>query len=324
MNGTPPITSEQLAAFVSGEADAALRAAVDAWAAETPANAAELAAMLQAWQWTADVPEMPPTDIDAAWDKVLARAEAPPQRGRVVPLRPTFRYSRWLAVAAMVAGVFFAARILIGEKPREYTASVQALTTHLTDSSTVVLSPHSGLTAEIGRHRRVSLSGQAYFEVKRDTARTFTVEAGEVVVTVLGTGFEVSAYDTSRTVRVTVRHGHVRVEAKGNGTDLYAGEAASYDRASGRLTRMELPSSVVWGDRILQFKEAPMDEVVQRLEHMYDVEIRLGDPGIGHCLLTADFDNEPIDRILGVIADTFGLTLGSSGAGHYIFTGHGC
>ena len=150
------------------------------------------------------------------------------------------------------------------------------------------------------------------------------MEAGEVIVTVLGTGFEVSAYDSSRTVQVKVRHGHVRVQVNGREMDLLAGDAASYDKAMGRLVRMELPSSVVWGDRILQFKEAPLVEVVHKLETMYGVRIELGNAAIGNCLLTADFDNEAIERILEVISETFSIRVEHTTPDHYILKGDGC
>lgn len=324
MNETPHITSEQLAAYVSGEADAPLRAAVDHWAAEDPANAKELQALVQAWSWTAEAVPMPEVDVDAAWRNVQERSVRSSPTRRNVPIRPLWRPATWLAAAAVVAGLFVAVRILIAPSTQDLTSIAETITGVLQDSSSVVLSPHSELTASISEQRKITLQGDAYFEVKRDTARPFTVEAGDVLVTVLGTGFEVSAYDSSKTVLVRVHYGHVRVQAKGQEVDLLAGDAASYDKASGRLVRMELPSSVAWGDRILQFKEAPMAEVVRKLETMYGVQIELGNKAIGNCLLTADFDNEAIERILNVIGETFSIQVEQTSPDHYILNGDGC
>jgi len=324
VNGAPHITSEQIAAYVSGEADAALRAVVEQWAAADTANAKELEAMQHAWQWSADASILPEVDGDAAWQKVQARMEEKTSGGRVVRMRPMQRFAPWLAAAAVVAGLFFAVRILLVSGTQDWSATAQVIHTVLKDRSRVVLSPNSEMTASIGHKRSITLKGQAYFEVARDTTKPFTVHAEDVLVTVLGTGFEVSAYDTSATVQVKVRHGHVRVQANDVELDLLAGDAATYDRATHRLTRMALPSSVVWGDRILQFEEAPMSEVVQRLETLYGVRIELSNSAIGTCRLTADFDNESIDRILGVIADTFGITVQKDASGHYTLNGDGC
>lgn len=324
MNGTPHITSEQLAAYVAGEADAGLRKDVERWAAADPANAKELEAMARAWRWSAGASALPEVDVDAAWQKVQKRIEENTSGGKVVRMRPMQRFAPWLAAAAVVAGLFFAARILFVSGTQDYSATAQVVHAVLNDSSRVVLSPHSGMTASIGDRRSITLSGQAYFEVARDTAKPFTVQAGEVLITVLGTGFDVLAYDSSKTVQVNVRHGHVRVQANDAELYLLAGEAAAYDRATHRLTRMALPSSVVWGDRIVKFQDAPMSEVVERLEFMYNVRIDFSDPTIGACRLTADFDNESIERILSVIADTFGVTVEKDQSGQYTLNGDGC
>jgi transmembrane sensor len=321
MSGTSDIGSEALAAYVAGEADAALRAAVERWAQADPANARELGALLRAWQWAGEEPSMPEVDVDAAWQRVLQRAEAAPAKGRVLPIRKAMR---WMAAAATVAGLVLATRLLMGPQGQEFATSGDFLASTLVDGSTVVLSPHSRMEADMDGKRGIKLQGAAYFEVKRDAARAFTVEAGPVQVAVLGTGFEVSAYDTAKVVRVAVRHGQVRVTAGKDTLELLAGEVAGYERATGRLRRLALPSSLVWGDRIVQFKEAPLDEVAHRLESMYGVTIELAAPAISNCRLTADFDNEDIGRVLKVVAETFGLTLEQPEQGRYILEGDGC
>jgi transmembrane sensor len=196
VNGTPHITSEQLAAYVAGEADAGLRKDVERWAAADPANAKELEAMARAWRWSAGASALPEVDVDAAWQKVQKRIEENTSGGKVVRMRPMQRFAPWLAAAAVVAGLFFAARILFVSGTQDYSATAQVVHAVLNDSSRVVLSPHSGMTASIGDRRSITLSGQAYFEVARDTAKPFTVQAGEVLITVLGTGFDVLAYDS--------------------------------------------------------------------------------------------------------------------------------
>lgn len=324
MNEASHITSEQLAAYVANEADAALRATVEQWAAADPANAKELEDMLRAWRWSENAAALQHVDVDAAWQKVQARIAQNASGGRVVRMRPMQRFAPWMAAAAVLVGLFFAARILLNPSAQDWSTTAEAIHTVLKDSSRVVLSPHSELMASIGDKRSITLKGQAYFEVARDTAKPFTVKAEDVLVTVLGTGFEVSAYDTSATVQVKVRHGHVRVQAEDAQLDLLAGDAATYDRATHRLTRVALPTSVVWGDRIVQFNEESLAEVARRLETMYGVQIEFGNAALGKCLLTADFDNEPIDRILGVIAETFGITVETPAAGHYVLKGDGC
>lgn len=320
MDDATHISSEQLARYVAGEADTAERAAVERWADAAPANRRELEALQALWAMSGDraVPEI---DVDAAWARVSERMEG--GKGRIVPLRRRRIWSG-LAAAAAVAAIAFLVVSDLRNSSQDWSTRTAYLTTTLTDSSRVVLSPRSELRARLGDRRRIVLQGEAYFEVARDTLRPFTVEAREVRVTVLGTGFEVTAYDTSRVVRVRVRHGRVRMEAEGERVELHAGEEAGYDRAARRLVRSQVPSSVVWGDRILQFERAPMAQVVERLNTMFHVRIDLRNEALARCELTASFDNEPAETILQVIAETFGLQVDRVAPGHFILDGDGC
>lgn len=131
------------------------------------------------------------------------------------------------------------------------------------------------------------------------------VEAGEVTVTVLGTAFEVSAFDTSSSVLVRVRHGKVRVVAEGDSVVGRRLRTVQQDRASagalGRTTGED------FGDRIIQFNEAPMTAVVEQLQTLFSVKVELAHEGLKGCALTATFEDEPVDYILRVIADTYRL-----------------
>ena len=187
-----------------------------------------------------------------------------------------------------------------------------------------ILSPGSRLSSRMSDVRHIALSGEAYFEVERDTARPFVVETDDVRVTVLGTAFEVSSIDTSNSVLVRVRHGRVQVSTSEDTVILNGDEYARYTKLAHLLERMPAPHSQVWGDRIIQFKEAPLSEVVDQLEVLYHVRIRLANEGLIHCKLTATFDDEPIDYILRVIADTYGFTLTMGSPGSYTLDGDGC
>jgi ferric-dicitrate binding protein FerR (iron transport regulator) len=160
--------------------------------------------------------------------------------------------------------------------------------------------------------------------VARDTARPFTVEAGAVDVTVLGTAFEVTAFDTAATVLVRVREGRVHVTAGPDTALLQAGDQVRYDRTRHLLERGRNGPLEQWGDRVLQFDQAPMDLVVERLQQRYGLELELANAAIARCRLTATFEDEPVDTVLQVIADTFGLRVVHTGPDRYRFEGDGC
>lgn len=322
MNGSTPIDDQLLAKYVAGEADAAERAAVEQWAVASDANTKELERMRAVWDWSGDGTGAE-VDVDAAWKRVSVRMDGARDGGRVVPMR-TWDLRRWVAAAALVAGLVFAVRLWMAPGEKVFLAGADHLSVKLTDSSAVVLSPGSRIAATMGGGRKVTLNGEAYFDVHHDPERPFIVHAGAIEVTVLGTVFTVSAYDTSRVSTVRVREGRVRVVAEADTLVLIAGQHARFDRVRHLLEREAAPPVEVWGERIIQFEEAPLSAVIARLQELFPVRIELGDPAMANCRLTATFEDEPIGRILDVIAQTYGFTIMPSTGDTYVLQGDGC
>ncbi len=320
MSDTTPIESEALARYLAGASDAPERERVERWSAAAPAHAAELAALRRIWDSAGQARPMSEPDVDVAWRRVNDRIEGAGGGGRVVP----FNVKRWLAAAAVIAGVVFATRLLFAQATVQLAATGAYVRSTLADSSRVVLAPGSHLTARLGDERRITLHGEAYFEVARDTEHPFTVAAADVDVTVLGTAFEVTAYDSSAVVQVRVREGRVQVVAERDTVVLHAGERARYDRAKHELERGANGPLEHWGDRLLQFDQAPLELVREQLQQRFHVELELANAAIGQCRLTATFEDEPVDTVLQVIADTFGLRVVHTGPGRYRFEGDGC
>ena len=312
--------SELLARYVAGEADASERDRVRRWAAEDPTHARELERFQQLWDWTEDPPAAFEPDVDRAWQRVASRM-AGSGGGRVIPFRTV---TRWLAAAAMLTGLFFAVRFFLATPVERFAAADTHLPVELADGSSVTLSPGSRLEVSLGKTRRTELDGSAYFEVEPDTERPFTVEADGVEVRVLGTAFTVDAADTSDLITVRVRHGRVRVSAANGALELTDGQGARVDRRTGEPVPQPMPTVDRWGDRILQFHDAPLARVVSTLQEVYPVRLRLSGPDVERCRLTATFDDEPVDLVLQVIADTFGLEIQVVEDGTYVLQGEGC
>ena len=322
MNKGPHIDSELLARYLSGESDAVESAAVQQWVSEDPANGQELDAMRAVWDLSGEGYSME-VDVEAALRKVNERIGSEGIT-KVIPIQRRIPVVRWLAAAAVIAGVFMGVRFLLTNNSITLMATTEYQRTTLPDSSRVILSPGSSIKAKLQRERRVALVGEAYFEVKRDEQRPFIVEADGVTVTVLGTAFEVSAFDTSNSVMVRVRHGKVRVVAGMDSVVLQGGEYARYNKGAHFLERMPAPPSEVWGDRIIQFHDTPLAQVVEQLQSLFKVRVQLGNGALARCKLTATFEDEPIDYILRVIADTYGATLNMEAIGSYTLNGDGC
>ncbi len=328
MNHSPDIDSGLLASYVAGEADAAQQAVVEQWAASAPEHARELERLRSVWSWSEGPSEGVDVDVDSAWKKVSAQMD----EARVIALdRPKRSSWAWVAAAAAVVGVLFLTRVLLSPRQQELVATTEYNSALLADSSQVVLSPTSRLVVVLGEERSVELTGQAYFEVKRDEQRPFVVHTTNIDVTVLGTAFEVTAFEGNDTVMVRVRHGKVLVTLSPTKGDkfqdslfLTAGEQTTWVRGDRLLERNVIGPVERWAGRIIQFNNAPLHQVVDELNSVYDSRIVLGSAAISGCPLTASFGDEPIGEIVRVIANTFGLEVTQHPDGSLTLTGDGC
>jgi ferric-dicitrate binding protein FerR (iron transport regulator) len=324
VNGSTPIDSDLLARYVSGEVDIPQRQRVEEWAALSQANGEELRRIQAAWDLSGSGQVRAEVDVDAAWSAVAERISDQEGKGRVRSIRWSSERLRWVAAAAVVTGVVFAVLWAFQPRTEHYAATSAMQDVLLPDRSRVVIAPGSALEVRMAGEREVGLRGSAYFEVQRDEARPFIVNTGDVQVTVLGTAFEVSAFDTASAITVRVRSGKVRVQAGDRTVDLVAGEHAVYNKDRHLLERTAGPPAEVWGWRVLQFEEAPLALVVEQLKRIYHVDIDLRNPKLARCVLTAEFDDESVSTILEVIAETFDLQLDQAPDGTYLLNGEGC
>jgi ferric-dicitrate binding protein FerR (iron transport regulator) len=89
------------------------------------------------------------------------------------------------------------------------------------------------------------------------------------------------------------------------------------------LVENNIPDDLFWFDHSLDFSRTPLSRVFLLLERYYPVTIQVSNENINHCLLTASFADDPIDRILAVIAESFDLKLISENQ-TYLLSGDGC
>lgn len=174
--------------------------------------------------------------------------------------------------------------------PRGQTREVM-----LPDSSKVWLNADSKIKfAEnfTPQKREVYLEGEAFFDIKQETSRSFTVHSGEVATQVLGTAFNVNNYAGNETLVVTVVQGKVQV-AKANATIgiVTRDQQVTYNRATGAVLQQktDATASSSWKEGWLVFKEQSFQEIVSQLQRKYDTTIEIQDPGLARCRFTASF-----------------------------------
>ncbi len=129
------------------------------------------------------------------------------------------------------------------------------------------------------KNRTVSLIGEGYFEVVKDTRHPFKVQTKFADVQVFGTKFDVCAYENDNEVLTTLEEGSVKVFNKSgeNYSVLVPGEQNVINKENGKMqiTQVNTDLFTSWKDDMLKFNNSPFSEVVKKMERWYGVKIVL-------------------------------------------------
>ncbi|MDN5202225.1 DUF4974 domain-containing protein [Fulvivirgaceae bacterium BMA10] len=175
----------------------------------------------------------------------------------------------------------------------------------LPDGSIVKLNADSKLTfPEVfsATSREVSLIGEAFFEIKKDSLRPFTVRTNELSTTVLGTSFNVRAYE-DEDVEVALLTGKVKVSENSSSMIdivLLPREMAIYRRndESIEMTRFDPAEKLAWKDHTLYFNNSDFNDIIKTLERWYGVSFDVKYPDKVWDRFTGVYKNESLETVL--------------------------
>lgn len=119
--------------------------------------------------------------------------------------------------------------------------------------------------------RKVSLIGEAYFEVAKDASRPFIVESRGTRINVLGTHFNVNAY-TNR-MSTTLLEGKIEVSNALSKEILEPGQKVQADELSLKVGKADIVKDLAWKNNIFYFKGDNIIQIAKQLETWYDLEI---------------------------------------------------
>lgn len=121
--------------------------------------------------------------------------------------------------------------------------------------------------------RYVKLTGEGFFEVAKDASKPFIVETGNIHTRVLGTAFNIEAYQQESEIRVSLVHGKVVLENKTKATATYLApnQTFRYSKQTGdwQLLPMAVNQINAWTTGVLVFNEVPLEEAIQRIGDRY-------------------------------------------------------
>lgn len=149
----------------------------------------------------------------------------------------------------------------------------------LADGSRVWLNAASSITfptSFTGDKREVKISGEAYFEVAHNANIPFSVMVNDMEVEVLGTHFNINAYDNERVIKTTLLEGSVKV-SKGNRSALIIpGEQVQIADKSDKIEikrNVDIEEIVAWKNGKFFFQDADIHGIMRQLERWYNITV---------------------------------------------------
>jgi transmembrane sensor len=152
----------------------------------------------------------------------------------------------------------------------------------LADGSRVWLNAGSSLTfpeSFTGKERKVILSGEGYFEITKNKDKPFLVDAGNGVVRVLGTEFNVRNYIDESSEKTTLVKGLISLRAGADSTMLRPGHQAILGRG-GRIMidSVNMQQAVAWRQNLFWFQDEPFDEIMNEIARWYPIHVTYKGP----------------------------------------------
>lgn len=157
------------------------------------------------------------------------------------------------------------------------------------------------------KSRKVEVSGEAWFDVVHQKSKTFQVSTRFFDVEVLGTQFNVVAYENENTAQVILERGKVSVTDKEHTVqaELVPNEQVVFNKATLKLEKSTIDSKTYtsWKDGVLIFKNEPMEEIARRLERRFNTEIILHGDSLKKSIFRATFREENLDEICRMLSE---------------------
>lgn len=295
-----------LSKHFAGETTALEEQAVIEWLNGGLLHQKEYRRLQQLWQKVNEKPAFEPNfDTDKAWAKVSGILAQPTNKEvKVVAIW------KWAVAASVLIGLIafgaYQYKATALDQDKLHTISVFAdkdQTITLEDGTVIRLNKGASVAYPshfAKNHRDISLSGEAFFEVAHDTSRPFIIDAGNSVVKVLGTSFNLRT--SSQLAEVVVKTGRVSFKPKDaiKGLLLEAGKKGIFEK--GKLQEKAIAANdMAWQTGVLTFQETSLIEVVNALSHYYQIDIRLrmdDATEAANCTLSESYHNESLDNVL--------------------------
>lgn len=335
------ITEEQVWKYLSGDLSPQEEKEVVDWSIYNATNQRCFSELKLIWMATNNFKEDTTTDNRIVFDNLISRIETDSSPDNQIKKRKLIlkHLLRVAAVIILLYSLSLSYYSFYKDKDELYTEVIskrgKLTEINLPDGTLVWLNSESSIKYPnklSGNKVDIFLEGEAYFDVTKLKGRDFTVNAGEIEITVQGTSFNVKAYKNDKTIETTLEEGKITITNKNksklefkpvimrpnqhliiNSTDNIYKLINLSDKKESDVTRnhvhtrninMENSSTIftAWKDGVLIFKNKRFEDLEKELERWYDVQIILEDPELKEVRYTGVFEKESLESALKALS----------------------
>jgi transmembrane sensor len=311
---------DQIEKYISGTADAKEIAFVESLFSHGAENDG-LRNQLKA-EWEGDQQKDIPSDeiLNGLLDRVhhLIRNKED-QKRKLLAYRLVRTFSRVAAtlfLPLLLAGGLTIGYLLQSPKPtlEQSVSSVihapmgSRVSFNLPDGTKGWLNSGSSLTYSIpfNSNRNVALNGEAWFDVTPDQQHPFEISAGNSKVKVLGTSFNVSAYQDAPYIEVVLQQGKVEFYPQNQAEKITMAPSQKlvFNNGKVELTATDPSKYEAWTEGKLVFRGDNMAEVARRIERWYNVKVILADEELKQYSFRATFEDDSLEEVMRLLSLT--------------------
>ena len=309
---------------------------VDQWVTANPENARWLFEMEEIWAFKKELKYSDNEEIKRAYHRFLKEIERP--KAKQIKLRKYFIYTSAAAIAIILVLLSFPIfksvhnnTILnnLSENINVNEINVpngQNITVKLADGTTVWLNSGSRLIypAEFSvKNRAVKLIGEGFFEVEHNKKSPFVVFSGNVRTKVLGTKFNVKAYQ-NEAIRISLLEGGIEVSTGKNEDAIQLLEPDQQVeisiKGSVKKTKVSSLAIVQWTKGELYFENESLENIVATLKRKYNVNITITNDNYKDMVLNSRINKDTsLENVLNVLKGTRNIDFFIRGDSVYIY-----
>ena len=300
-----------IARYITGNCSPNEAEFVTSWIEESDENQKCFNELYEIWENTGSLKFEKSFDAETALnevDRIIESGETWQKDKKFINLSG-LRIAASVIIIAGLSYMFYLLSGVYGEKEVIFETGAEKSRIELSDGSIVWLNKNSKLTYPETfqeNERLVKLSGEAFFEIERDTNRPFIINTSDASVKVLGTSFSIETNDRAKTTIVRVATGLVEFKVKSSKKEsvfLKKGEMATFEKEAKVLNKeiMQNENAFAWKTGKLIFRNKPFQEAVNEISKYYQKKMVISDSSVNDQPFNGYFENQSFEEVVDVL-----------------------